>query len=100
MKILALTYKSITFELEKSSSLYECDNEFDIYLNGAFVRKERKNVFSLFGLKADCKYSVNAAGESAMFKLPPIYAEVNVVSFGAKGDGVTRSEERRVGKEC
>ncbi len=89
MKILALTYKSITFELEKSSSLYECDNEFDIYLNGAFVRKERKNVFSLFGLKADCKYSVNAAGESARFKLPPIYAEVNVVSFGAKGDGIT-----------
>jgi len=89
MKILSLTYKSATFELEKSITPYGYDGEFDVLLNGVFVRKERKNVFSLFGLKQGCDYLVQAAGERAKFKLPRIYAEVNVVSFGAKGDGIT-----------
>lgn len=88
MKILALTSRSAVFELEESSTPYFCNEEFEIRLNGKILRKERKNVFSVFNLKADFNYILEAHGERVKFKLPPEYIEVNVLSFGAKGDGI------------
>lgn len=87
MKVLALTTRSVTLELEKSERPYYADKEFSVYINGEFLRKERRNVFSVFGLQPAFKYEISAGEESVKIKLPPEYASVNVISFGAKGDG-------------
>lgn len=87
MKILAKTCKSITVELENTSSAYYAPEKFDVVLNGKTLRKESRNVFSVFGLAAEKSYVLEARGESVKFELPPEYALINVLSFGAKGDG-------------
>ena len=46
------------------------------------------NVYSLFNLKPDTTYSLSINGETKEFKTDYEYVCLNVLDFGAKGDGV------------
>ncbi len=62
MKVLNINSRSVTLEL-KNEKPYFSLVEFDIYLNDKFIRKENKNVFTLFGLIPDTNYKLKAVGE-------------------------------------
>ncbi|MGN0804818.1 MAG: glycoside hydrolase family 28 protein [Candidatus Coproplasma sp.] len=88
MKIIALTSRSVTIELENDKAYY-ADEEYKIFLNGEEVKNSSFNVFSLFNLQPDTSYTVNAHGQECSFKTLTESAIFNVTAFGAKGDGVT-----------
>lgn len=78
---------SITFELV-NNDVYNT-KEYDIYLNGElYASNINKNVYSLFNLKPDTTYSLSINGETKVFKTEYEYVCLNVLDFGAKGDGV------------
>ena len=78
---------SITFELV-NNDVYNT-KEYDIYLNGElYASNINKNVYSLFNLKPDTTYSLSINGETKEFKTDYEYVCLNVLDFGAKGDGV------------
>ena len=87
MKILALTSRSITFELENDTPYYS-EKQFKIKLNGKLVRTENRNVFSLFSLAPSTQYCTEIAGEKISFKTLEESCVFDVKSFGAKGDGI------------
>lgn len=88
MKILTITAKSATFELDGNLSPYFSGNNFLTELNGKLVRQENRNVFSVFGLSPDTDYKFKACGETVKFRTNPVSAEISVDKFGAKGDGI------------
>ncbi len=61
MKILSLTSRSVTIELENECPYYT--REFDLYLDSNFIRKENRNVFTIFDLKPNREYVVKAIKE-------------------------------------
>ncbi len=58
MKILNITAHSVTLEIENNIP-YKSE-EFDIYLNSKFLRKEERNVFTIFELEQDTNYTIEA----------------------------------------
>ena len=88
MKIVALTSRSVTLELENAKAYY-APEEYTILLNGKEVKTCSLNVFSFFGLQPDTTYSVIACGQELTFKTSGERALYSVKSFGAKGDGTT-----------
>jgi len=87
MKILTVTSRSATFELD-SNEPYYCNLKFQITLNGVVVREENRNVFSLFGLSPKTSYEICACGQSVKFSTLDEHSLIDVRSFGAQGDGV------------
>lgn len=87
MKILAITSRSVTLELETSVTPYFRSEPFPVKLNGAILREERRNVFSLFDLD-EGEYCVEACGERAVFRTANPEACFCVTDFGAKGNGI------------
>ena len=87
MKILAITSKSATFELDNLSP-YFSGNVFLIELNDKLVRQENRNVFSVFGLAPNTDYICKANGESVKFRTLQSNIEISVMKFGAVGDGI------------
>lgn len=98
MKVLAITAHSASFELEGNSAPYFSPQEFDVYLNGAFARRERRNVFSVFGLQPQTEYAVEACGESARFVSGRESALFNVCDF--KTDGTDDTEAFSAAISC
>src|SRR5574344_1757524 len=88
MKILAVSEMSVTVEMESLKPVYY-DREFTIVLDGKEIRKEKRNVFSLFGLHANKTYEIEAAGQEAKFQTLPLTKKVYPADFGAIGDGKT-----------
>lgn len=88
MKIILLTSRSATLELENDSAYYSPE-EYFVLLNDKVVKNCTTNVFSLFGLEPDTTYTVKACGQEQTFTTLSESARFNVKSFGAKGDGVT-----------
>jgi len=87
MKILTLTPRSVTLELDNDNIYYSLQ-PFEIYLNGELVRKENRNVFSLFSLSPATEYTVKAGEERIEFATEEEKYFFNVKSFNAYGDGV------------
>lgn len=87
MKILAVTARSVTAEIENNSS-YFSPQKYTVYLNGSAVKEEERNVFSLFGLQPDAVYELEVNGEKARFKTDEESALFNIKDFNAYGDGV------------
>lgn len=87
MKILAITPRSATFELENSFTPYFSGGNFNIKINGSFLRKENRNVFSIFSLEPDAKYLVEASGERTSFRTLAEESFFNVKDFNAYGNG-------------
>ena len=88
MKILALTPKSATFELDGNLSPYFSGNNFLIELNDKLVRQENRNVFSVFGLAPNTDYVCKVNGESVKFRTTQANLEISIEKFGAMGDGI------------
>lgn len=86
MKILAVTSRSVTAEMENTSPYYS-QHKYTVYLNGAAVKEEERNVFSLFNLTPGTQYEIEADGERAEFNTEPESALFNVKDFNAYGDG-------------
>ena len=87
MKILAKTSRSICVELEGNDKPYYSDY-FNIYLNEKLIRRENRNVFSLFSLEPDTEYKLEANDESLSFMTNSEAHFINVKAFNAYGDGV------------
>lgn len=86
MKILALTSRSVTVELENKTPYYSPE-KFVVSLNGRKVGVENRNVFSLFSLTPATDYEIAAGGESLSFCTKEETALFNVRDFNAYGDG-------------
>lgn len=86
MKVLAVTARSVTVELESTTPFFSpC--EYVVYLNGKEVKKDKRNVFSLFGLQPLAKYKIEANGQTVDFETCGESALFNVKDFNAYGDG-------------
>ncbi|MDE7305927.1 MAG: glycoside hydrolase family 28 protein, partial [Clostridia bacterium] len=88
MKIISVTARSATFEIENGNKPYFSQSKYEIKLNGITVRSDDRNVFSLYSLKPDFEYEVEANGESTRFKTLKEDSLFNVKDFNAHGDGV------------
>ncbi len=88
IKTLFTSSVSACFELEGSSPYYS-ETEYSVKLDGNELFSSDKNVFSLFGLKPGREYTLEAKGESLVFKTLSESCAVNVKAFGATGDGST-----------
>ncbi|MDE6597648.1 MAG: glycoside hydrolase family 28 protein [Clostridia bacterium] len=88
MKILTVTARSATFEIENGKAPYFSQNKYEIKLNGKLVRSDDRNVFSLFSLEPDSEYEVEACGEFIKFKTLKVDCLFSVKDFNAYGDGV------------
>lgn len=86
MKILTLTGRSVTLELENSGAYYAPET-FAVSLNGQMVREEQRSVFSLFALIPGTAYTVEAGEEVLTFETPGEGFVLNVRDFQALGDG-------------
>jgi polygalacturonase len=86
MKILAVTSRSVTCELETSTPYFSGKQNI-IKLNGEEVAKDERNVFSIFDLTPNTDYTIDVSGESATFKTLKESACFNVKNFNAYGDG-------------
>lgn len=87
MKLLAVTQRSVTLELDNLNPYYS-DREFTVYLNGVAQFKERRNVFSLFSLEPETTYVVSAGEEQLEFTTGSESCFMNVKDFHASGDGI------------
>lgn len=87
MKILALTGRSICLE-RQGSSPYFAKNACDILLDDAFMGRESRNVFSVFGLTPGREYTLKAGEETVIFRTKQESFCLNVKDFRAIGDGV------------
>lgn len=88
MKIINLTSRSASFEVESNNPYYN-EESFEIILNNQLLRIENKNVFTIFDLKPNTKYSIKAKNKSLDFITKEENACLNVKDFNAIGDGVS-----------
>lgn len=86
MKILAITARSVTLELENSSP-YFSPEAYTVAINGEPHGQENRNVFSLFSLKPNTNYRVSAGEEEVSFTTLDESFFMDVRSFRALGDG-------------
>ncbi|MBD5115387.1 MAG: glycoside hydrolase family 28 protein [Ruminococcaceae bacterium] len=87
INILFVGSVSACFELENRSAYYN-DTEYKVSLDGKELFSARTNVFSLFGLKPDREYTLEASGHGIVkFTTAKETCAVNVKDFGAVGDG-------------
>lgn len=88
MKLLFASGVSACFELD-SDSVYYAKEPYAVYLNGECKREAQvANVFSLFGLTPSTEYTVEAAGERAVFRTREETACLDAAENGAAADGV------------
>lgn len=86
MKALSITSRTITIELENDDIYYT--NEFEIILNDKFVRKENRNVFTIFDLLPNTNYVLNINNKIIEFKTLKESLCLNVLDFFASGNGI------------
>lgn len=87
MKILSVTSRTITLELNNKEPYYALE-EFDIMLNSVFLRKEKKNVFTIYDLTPNTSYQISAYGEQIKVVTNEESLCLNIKEFNAIGDGV------------
>ena len=61
MKIINLNSRSVTIELESNTPYYN-EEEYEIFLNDNLIRKEKRNVFTIYDLEPDSDYKIEAQG--------------------------------------
>lgn len=88
MKVLAVTARSATFQTDFNTAYFAPD-AFSVELDGvSVIPAQDRNVFSLFGLEPDTKYTLSACGKHLEFRTLKETLFLNVKDFGAAGDGV------------
>lgn len=92
VNVVFVSSVSVTFEI-LNDEIYSTKEPFGIYLNNNYVRSENKNVFSIFNLIPDTKYTLeldyNNTKITQEFITKKESVAINVRNFGAKGDGIT-----------
>ncbi len=88
MRILSVTSRTITLELDNNLPYYS-ENDFSIYLNNEFIRKENRNVFTIFDLTPNQKYSLIINEELIEFETLKETVALNIKDFNAIGDGIS-----------
>lgn len=87
-KVIFTSTRSASFELD-NNDIYYSKNSFDVYLDNKVVKEGVKtNVFSLFDLKPNTTYTVRVLNYQQEFKTNYESTSLNVLDFGAKGDGI------------
>lgn len=87
MKILSITSRTITIELNNREP-YFAREEFDIYLNSNFLRKEITNVFTIYDLNPNTTYNIEVGGEKQKITTASESLCLNIKEFNAVGDGM------------
>lgn len=91
IKVIFRTARCVTVEI-CDGSIYESQEEKEIYVNGKFYEFTRKVIASIYGLKPDTEYVIGVrAGEEKKethVRTLREFVTLNVKDFGAKGDGV------------
>jgi len=93
MKTLCLTSRSCSVLLDPEG-LYEAREKHLLFLDGEELGEEYRSVVSLFDLEPDTEYeleslSASGAKERLSFRTRSETCTLNVLDFGAKGDGET-----------
>ena len=93
MKALCITSRSCSILLDPEG-LYEAREKHLLRLNGEELGEEYRSVTSLFELEPDTEYTLESLtekgeAESLTFRTKTEVCTLNVLDFGAKGDGET-----------
>ena len=93
IRLLYVSSVSACFELENAVPFY-APSSFSVMLNGAEIRQETRNVFSLFSLRPASTYTLelrfpNGRSEMLGFETKTEACALDVRAFGAVGDGET-----------
>ncbi len=88
---MSVSKRTATFELVEDTPYYSKE-AFKIILNGALLREERKNVFTIYDLEPGRDYLLEIRGDQIEgrieFSSEKENLRVNVRKFGAVGDGI------------
>ncbi|MDE5546389.1 MAG: glycoside hydrolase family 28 protein [Anaeroplasmataceae bacterium] len=87
MKVLSTTSRTITIELNNNEPYYALE-EFEIYLNSVFLRKESINVFTIYDLEPNTVYMISVGEEKIKVTTKEESLCLNVREFNAIGDGL------------
>lgn len=88
MKLLAITSRSITIEIENDSPYYT-PKAYDLFLNNVKMKSVTQNVFTIFDLVPDTEYQIKINEEISHIKTLKESLCLNVKDFYAIGDGKT-----------
>lgn len=88
MRIINLTSHSITFQI-KANAIYET-NPYEVYLNDKLILKDKRNIITLFSLRANTEYKlkISLIDNIIYFTTKKESMLLNVKDFGAIGDGI------------
>ncbi|MGM9970512.1 MAG: glycoside hydrolase family 28 protein [Anaeroplasma sp.] len=87
MKILDITSRSVTIELNDNNPYYSYET-YKIYLNNALIRSDNKNVFTIYDLIPNSEYELGINNRIVKFKTKDESVCLDVKAFNAKGNGV------------
>lgn len=95
LTVLMKTARNAVIEIN-DGSVYETDNNYELYVNGEFNCTTNKVITSIYGLwpDKDHKIQVRKKGDDVfqaeiMVHTDYEFVTLNVKDFGAKGDGIT-----------
>ncbi len=91
MKIISLMARCLTFELDKAG-IYETE-PYEVYLNNQCVLHSNRTIETIYDLQPESEYILTAKSSSGMSEpiqilTPAEDITLNVMDFGAKGDGI------------
>ena len=86
--IIHISPVSVSFEADDDCPYYAKES-IDIYVDGQFLRKEDRNVFTVFGLKPDQEYEFRLADQLIRARTIKVRSVIDVTEHGVVGDGVT-----------
>lgn len=87
MELLAKTSRTLTIKINDSNP-YFSKEEFNIYLNNSFYKKEHRNVFTIYNLNPNTNYQIKVNDHLSSFTTDNESVLINVRDFFAIGDGV------------
>lgn len=91
LKLVSKTSRTLVFELTDSGKYYS-EKQYEIYIDGEIFIKTNKVITSLYNLKPNTEYNIEAVYDnkkisSLAVKTDWEYVTLNVKDFGAYGDG-------------
>lgn len=95
LKVIYKNARCAVLEIEDGGT-YETSRMYRLYLNGKFIRETGNAVTSIYDLKPDTSYQVEArSGEGLVLKssftTDSEFVTLDVRDFGAKGDEIGRA---------